>query len=401
MAICRDWLGTLWQASFKGVPFYIDKDDESGGRRIVVHEFPMRDDPFLEDLGEAPRTFDGTAYVASDFADAEATALVDVLVSEGPGLLVLPTHGPILCRCMSFSRDRSKDRHGYIGFKFKFTREGAAVALVSLPGLANAVSVAGDLLASVSAVAFSAAAFVLDVADFVISAGVAMIEFAAAAIDLIRTTVAVVATVDAIVRDAAADLLSLAPMLFNRLTGASGDFATMFFSMARDLAEGMDAVMAVRAFGSLFDQTEPLPYAPGASQFEIAATANANEVRRVIRAAALVAYAEATTRVEYQDRPQAISARADVAERFETEMAEARGELFVALQAVRNATVEYLSRAVLDLAPVVTVSANLSRPSLYWAWRLYQDPTRAGELVARNRVIHPSYMPTTFEALAR
>ena len=39
-------------------------------------------------------------------------------------------------------------------------------------------------------------------------------------------------------------------------------------------------------------------------------------------------------------------------------------------------------------------------PSLYWAWRLYGDPLRAADLVARNAVRHPSFMPETFVALA-
>ena len=33
-------------------------------------------------------------------------------------------------------------------------------------------------------------------------------------------------------------------------------------------------------------------------------------------------------------------------------------------------------------------------------WRLYQDPTRAAELIARNDVPTVEFMPETFEALA-
>ena len=40
-------------------------------------------------------------------------------------------------------------------------------------------------------------------------------------------------------------------------------------------------------------------------------------------------------------------------------------------------------------------------PSLFVAWRLYQDPARVRELVDRNKVPHPSFMPNRFEALSR
>jgi len=128
MAVARDWLKTLWNASYKGTPFFVEKDEEDGGRRIVVHQFPMRDDPFLEDLGEDKRGFEVTAYVASDSADTDAGSLVATCATRGAGVLVLPTHGPITVRCLNFARERSKDKHGYIAFSLKFIREGAASA---------------------------------------------------------------------------------------------------------------------------------------------------------------------------------------------------------------------------------------------------------------------------------
>src|SRR4051812_3571767 len=81
----RDWLKTLWPASYKGVPFYVEWDEEEGRRRIVEHEFPMRDDPFLEDLGEGVRHYRVDAYVASDGADGEAAAVIAVCAMRGPG----------------------------------------------------------------------------------------------------------------------------------------------------------------------------------------------------------------------------------------------------------------------------------------------------------------------------
>jgi prophage DNA circulation protein len=78
-----------------------------------------------------------------------------------------------------------------------------------------------------------------------------------------------------------------------------------------------------------------------------------------------------------------------------------QSDLYSAMSALRNATVDFLSRAVLDLAPVISVSANMPMPSLFWAWRLYSDPARSVDLVARNRVVHPSFMPAQFEALSR
>ena len=118
----------------------------------------------------------------------------------------------------------------------------------------------------------------------------------------------------------------------------------------------------------------------------------------------MVAYCEAVARIELKDRPSAVTLRANVAEYFEAELIELSAseiDLYHALEVLRDAVINYLSLSILDLAPVRLIEANRRMPSLYWAWRLYKDPNRSAEIVARNRVAFPSLMPTTFEALAK
>lgn len=404
MTLCRDWLATLWAASYKGFPFYVERDDESGGRRIVVHEFPKRDDPFLEDLGEAPRNFEATAYVASGTADAEATAFLAVLASQGAGLLVLPTHGPRLVRCLSFSRERSKDRHGYIGLRLRFCREGASSALPSVGSLANAVSTAADALASVAGGAFQALASAIGAADFVVSAATGAIASAAGALDLIRAGGQLASEPNAAAYAAASSLADTPGDLVDRSTGVSDKVATLVFDLARDIGGAMDAGRAASAFADLVAEWPPVIPGPGTAS-ELAAAANAGEVARVVRLAGLAAYAEALVRIEFPSRSEGVTARGAFVERIDAELEETTGAalapVYVALQQLRNQTVDYLSSVVADLAPVISVEVPLSMPSLFVAWRLYQDPARARELVDRNKVPHPSFMPNRFEALSR
>lgn len=405
MADCRDWLATLWRASYKGFPFFVERDDEAGGRRIVVHEFPMRDEPYLEDLGEAARFFEATAYVASDTADTDAGRFSTLLASVGPGLLVLPTHGPRLVRCLTFARDRAKDRHGYIGFKLKFVRQGASSALTSVSMLANRLISAVDGLVSVAATAFASGVSAIERPDYVVSAATDQIVRSAGSIEAIRTTNTVDPLTSADVRDATTDLIQIAPDLVNRLTGADPNYVERVFEAVRDLGDAMPAADAARAMVETVEHWAPAGFPLGATPNGILAASNASEVARSFRLALLSAYAEALIRVGYASRQEAISARADLAERFEAELEQSAGlnpaDLYVAIQEIRNAAIEYLSAAIIDLAPVVTVEANIALPSLYWSWRLYQDPTRATELIARNKVRHPSFFPLTFEALAR
>ncbi|TNY06237.1 DNA circularization protein, partial [Escherichia coli] len=45
----------LRPASFRGVGFFVASDQGEYGRRGPVHEYPNRDNPYFEDLGEKAR----------------------------------------------------------------------------------------------------------------------------------------------------------------------------------------------------------------------------------------------------------------------------------------------------------------------------------------------------------
>lgn len=427
----RDWLKSLFKASYKGTPFWVEKDDENGGRRIVEHQFPMSDVPYLEDLGEDVRHFEVTAYVASDSADAEAGQLVATCATRGPGILVLPTHGMILVRCLSFTRNRNKDQHGYIAHSLKFSREGASSALITTSSLANLVFIAADSLAAATAASFVAnfqpnaraalaapsggSSLSAGPVDFVVAAAVDTLQTAAATLEAIRTAEPVAATTNAKQRDEIKSIFDQLPDLLADPSTVSGAPSRIIAS-ARALGDAMPAATAVRAFEAVV--TDPAVSVVGTSSSSAsvvvaasyptpnlrAAAYNEAAALRTLRLAALAAYCEAVVRLALTDRPSGITIRANVAEYFEAEVINLPAseiELVHAIDTMRDTVIEYLSLQILDLSPVLTVEANLSMPSLFWAWRLYQDPTRSPEIVARNLVQHPSFMPLSFEALAR
>src|SRR5579885_3283974 len=191
MSAVRNWLATLWPASYKGAPFYFEHDEEDGGRGIVVHVFPNLYYPFNEDLGQNPRHYGGHAYVHGDDADAKAQALIAACTSTGPGPLVVPLFGPVPVRCLTFRRRHDKDKLGFVAFEVRFVREGASSALVSIGSLANAAFGAADALSQVIGSNFAAAIIVNDQPDFVVSAVVDGVATAAAALDTARTSNAV------------------------------------------------------------------------------------------------------------------------------------------------------------------------------------------------------------------
>lgn len=402
----RDWTKTLWRTTYKGAAFWVQTDTEGGGRRIVIHEFPMRDTPYLEDLGERYREFTVTAYVASDRADTEAAALMSTCAQRGPGPVVLPTIGPVVVRCLEFSRRHDLDRLGYIAHELRFVREGASGALASVASLINMIFIQAESASSIVAQAFAAASVIAGVPDYVKGALQDGTETALATLDAIRTTTGIDPVVSAEQRTVIETAYAALPdIMTNSDATALEAVGKDIVSVAMAMAENIDPPTALTTFSEILTTTPvivsnatPLP-----SIWHGQVEQNAQAANALLRLAAITAYCEAVAKVSLTDRNSAITLRANVSSfidaQLETLPSDDHG-LFLAMTKLRDATVEYLSRSIIDLAPVVRVNANLSMPSLYWAWRLYADPTRSNELFERNRVPHPSFMPPTFEALS-
>jgi len=435
MATARDYTKTSWAASYKGFPFYFERDDDEIGRGVVVHEFPNRDTPFNEDLGAKAVYFSGSAYITGDDVDTRAAAFRALFSAPGPGILVVPLLGPVLVRGLTCKRVSEKDRLGRVAFDVRFVQEGASTALISVPLLNQTAATASATLAAAIVAASTSILAIAGQPEFVAAAAADEVQAGAAMIDAVRTSnpvdVAVSETVAAQIRA----IVTAAPLLLDPDGPATADVAALAAVMntpapatpaatvapetgiaaiagaivqaAVTLGAGMSPPAARGAMASLIDF-----YAPEtAAAIDDALSANAQTaaqnvlgVHQLVRLAALTAWANALIGVIYTDRPQGVTARAEAAERFEIELNNCPGAafagLYIAIEALQGGVVAYLTQLIANLAPVVTVEAATSLPSLVWAWSLYQDPTRGVDLALRNGVRHPSFMPQTFDALA-
>lgn len=149
----RDWTKTLFPASFRGVPFWIKRDNMDTGRRLNVTDIPGSDTPFIEDLGAKHRPIEITGYYLSDTSDSEMTALETACDQDGAGVLVMPAQGPLTARCDHIKRDRQRDEMGRFAFEARFIldpRSGFATPQSALPAayLAQLAFDANDALAA-------------------------------------------------------------------------------------------------------------------------------------------------------------------------------------------------------------------------------------------------------------
>lgn len=84
----------LQPASFRGVRFGIRDVDTTIGRRNVLHEYPMRDAPYSEDLGKKAREFNVNAFVMNPNDYNASKQLKSALEDYAtPGTFIHPSLG--------------------------------------------------------------------------------------------------------------------------------------------------------------------------------------------------------------------------------------------------------------------------------------------------------------------
>lgn len=111
-------------ASFRGAPFGVDDTERAGGRRGPVHQVPKRDDAAAEDMGLKAPEFSIKGFVWGDDYAAKRDRLIAALEAEGPGELVHPHYGTVLCKVDSYTCREESKKLGWADFTLKLIRVG-------------------------------------------------------------------------------------------------------------------------------------------------------------------------------------------------------------------------------------------------------------------------------------
>ena len=155
----RPWRLQLRTAMFRQAAFHVEIMAQGSGRRIALHEYPKRDDPYAEDMGRRAKTHDITGYLIEndprlgvDYRRAR-NDLILACEAEGPGLLILPTLPELKVACMNYSVTESRERGGYCIFQMRFVeygKPGNQISFSNTQGTANAATAALNTQAATS-----------------------------------------------------------------------------------------------------------------------------------------------------------------------------------------------------------------------------------------------------------
>lgn len=110
----------LQPASFRGIPFLVNTETKSGGKKTVTHEFVNSNKRFTEELGELPPNFSIEAIVHGENAITERRNLERVLNMSGKGDLVHPVYGLLQVKSTTYSVTSNQTNIGEYRFSIEF-----------------------------------------------------------------------------------------------------------------------------------------------------------------------------------------------------------------------------------------------------------------------------------------
>jgi hypothetical protein len=412
-----DWRGRLVQpASFRGVPFYVEEHSHESGRRWQHFEYPGRDLPYSEDLGRTQRRFALRAYVIGSDYMGTRDRLLAALETAGVGRLVHPYLGELNV-CLDAYRTREADEEGGIcrfDLSFAESSETAAPIPIEAPG-ASLLSGANGLLGAAGNW-FEQEWKTLGVPDFV---NLSALKDLSSLGDVLGWM-----GVPGLPQSQILNLLRFLPTSLDPTS--IEHFVTQAASMVAGSRPVSQALTLLGILGrvkfpitgsaqSWGAQTPPGPATPQLAPRDLPIAVpppvpptpsryieaqNSAALSAYVNQVALASMADPISVVPLTSYDDLVALRSWLVDLFDDVEVGTTADVSRALASLRSTMIRELTRRGTTLQPLRAYATPAPLPAVVLAQRLYQDPTRDAELVARVGAVHPGFMPLSGEVAA-
>lgn len=367
------WRDRLQPASFRGVAFEYLADDVSGiGRRNQLHEYPKRDQGYVEDMGRGTESIDIEArLVGADYL-AQLDELLKALRAEGPGELVHPFYGRLQVIANPACRVRHSMEDGglcLISLSFTEAGENQYPSAQEVPSL-RVLSLA-DRLQQVSTARFTDVFQVNGLPEWV--------------------STEAITDIGRIVSSAQTIYRRVATAQWGDLLGSAGGLASALIGLFQG-GTGLSGLQASRLYS-----TTPRPVTPSAAAGvgRQQSVANSQALLDLVTSASIAQAAQQIVAVESPvfDDLEAWRGQLTAVIDREVERPELPQASFEALADLRSGLSRYVLAESATASRLRIYTPRATLPAAVLAYDLYGDASRSDELVARNGLRHPSFVP--------
>ena len=425
----KTWRDDLLPASFRGIKFLIEQAAVPVGRKGQLHEYPQRDEPFFESLGKQSQVHKVSAYVIGDDCFERRDKLLEALEKEGPGELVHPWLGRMLVDVGECDLTHSRTEGGMARLELTFYPSKPRKFPTGTANTQQQVVKSSESLLSSALRRYKAAMAVVDKARINLiglrnglSNVYTIIQRQFAPFLGIFTNLS--GFIQSLVNSPSA-LSALFSSYFSDFS-TSGLFRTGVNRTSSSTGQTGNAAGAVTApsyrssvavasqHAEAVTSINNVPQASGADT-----TAAAQAVANLVQDSLLVQVAliisempvatqpvsvESTPSIDHQavqpvERPEVpvaddvIELRDALSEAIWEASLKADPEHYQALNTLRQALIKHLTAVAASGVRLVNITPAETLPALVLAYRRFGDATRAGEVVQRNRIQHPGFVP--------
>lgn len=386
------WKDQLRDASFKGVPIKWISLEGENGRRVAEHEFPQRDKPWVEDMGRATRPYRFMAVCCGDDWLQQLNTLLTVLEEPGAGELVHPLFGRVKVYAKPARWSLNLDAGGRVDIPLEFIENGDLLFPVPLASTAAPLQSASDgMLSSAQTMAEQALAaldlaraVVADVVSAVMSAIKGVSNAVGAVLDYFDSWQSLVNTVLTLPATAVGKILGILESV-DRAFDRYGDLTRWGINQSRAMRvlRARSKALSKRSNGTVSTKVAGVLVglmAAGVAANTLQAVATLPTSRPADSGNLPVAADVANLR---QDLSGSLWAMADGAEY----------EQAASLLVVQRAAVAHLNQVEAIGLQLQTIIPPAVMPALVLAYRAQGDAALADELLSRNNIMHPLFVP--------
>lgn len=373
--------GKLLRGSFRAAEFQVRSNDLDFGRRNQAHEYPLRNTPYVEDLGLKGRRFQIEVFVAGlDYTTAR-DKLIEAIEKPGPGTLVHPYYGTRQVAILEARVRESSREGGMATFTFTCMEAGELTYPTTSTDTPQETQDKAEKAREAS------------LADFVRKFKVENLP-GWSVTQLQDEVTRQLGDISGVVGDVAGGIAA-----HIRAPDSLGAAIQGAIARVRDLAGAPARAMGV--YSSLASAGADSPAIPQATATRRQQAQDAAALQRLTRETAAIEAAETTAAMEFDSADDALATRAAVLVQLDACMeatdpvtgAPIADDVFDALRGLRAATAEDLRVRGAKLPRIARVTQSATLPASVVAYRLHGDAERADEIVARNKIRHPGFVP--------
>lgn len=387
------WRDQLQPASFRGVAFNVVSHSATFGRRSILHQFPFRDLPYVEDMGRRAREMRVDAIVLGDDYMTQRDALIEAIEQAGTGKLVHPYFGELTVSISDggVEIEESTAQGGMCQIRFSCIESGEAKFPAATAATGDIVEArAQDALQATSS-GFLRRFTALGLPGWAMNLATGRIL---GFIDNLRSALRLVTDPFSIRGSVYALLDALELSIAVDLGSSPASVVDQVQAIVAAVVDGFDPKSADVVLANLATVGAGEPHLPATTPTRIQDATNRDAILDMVRGSVAIGRCQASTALEFDDVASAEATRDSIVSQLDL-VADATADdaLFDALTVLRAAVVRDISARGASLAQIVEVTPTTTSPALVVAYELYQDASRDDDILARNQVVHPGFLP--------